>query len=88
MIQPLRSYVLVQPNEIERTSDEGIHLPRSARDIPNIGVVWAFGKNADSDIHIGDAVLYGKASGTEITVAGQEMLLMKDSHISMVIVDD
>ena len=88
-IRPLHDRVIVKRMEEERTSPGGIVLPDGATEKPIKGEVVAVGngKVLDSgemralDVKAGDLVLFGKYSGTEIKVDGEELLVMKEDDI-------
>ena len=88
-IQPLADRVIVKPQEAEETTKGGIILPDTAKEKPMQGDVVAVGdgkvsddgKKTDLTVKVGDKVLYGKYSGTEITVEGNEYLIMRESDI-------
>lgn len=83
-IQPLADRVLVKADQAEEKSKGGIIIPDTARESPQKGTVLAVGKGKKDEpmtVKVGDSVLYGKYSGTEITVEGIEALMMKESDI-------
>ncbi|WP_298547639.1 co-chaperone GroES [uncultured Aquimarina sp.] len=83
-IQPLADRVLVKADIAEEKSKGGIIIPDTAKEKPQKGIVLAVGKGKKDEpmtVKIGDAVLYGKYSGTEITVEGIDALIMKESDI-------
>ncbi len=89
-IKPLSNRVLVKRLEEElQTTAGGIIVPDSAKEKPQRGKVVARGpgrmtddgKRIDVDVKVGDEVLFGKWSGSEITVDGEEYLFMKDDDI-------
>ena len=83
-IQPLADRVLVQADVAEEKSKGGIIIPDTAKESPQKGVVLAVGKGKKDEpmtVRVGDSVLYGKYSGTEITIEGVEALIMKESDI-------
>jgi len=92
-IRPLHDRVVVKRMEEERTSAGGIVIPDSAAEKPMKGEVIAVGngKISDSgdvralDVKVGDQVLFGKYSGTEIKVEGEEVLIMREEDILGVI---
>ena len=94
-IRPLHDRVLIERQEEERTSAGGIVIPDSATEKPAQGKVIAVGtgKVADDgsvrplDVKAGDKVLFGKYSGTEVKVNGQELLVMREDDIMAVIED-
>ena len=93
-IRPLHDRVIVRRMEEERTTAGGIVIPDSAAEKPVQGEVIAVGKgkileNGDIrplDVKVGDKVLFGKYSGTEVKVNGQELLVMREDDIMGVIV--
>lgn len=83
-IQPLADRVLVQADIAEEKTKGGIFIPDTAKESPQRGTVLAVGtgkKDEPMIVKVGDAVLYGKYSGTEINVEGVEALFMKQSDI-------
>ena len=85
-IRPLHDRVVVRRKEEETTSPGGIVLPDSATEKPVQGEIVAAGKgklleNGDVrplDVKVGDAVLFGKYSGTEVKLNGEEVLVMRE----------
>jgi chaperonin GroES len=92
-IRPLHDRVIIKRKEEERTSPGGIVIPDSATEKPIKGSVVAVGKgkileNGDVrplDVKVGDSVLFGKYSGTEVKVDGEELLVMREEDIMAVI---
>lgn len=92
-IRPLHDRVIVKRLEDERTTPGGIVIPDSAAEKPMQGEVLAVGKGkvTDSgeqrglDVKVGDRVLFGKYSGTEVKVSGEEVLVMREDDIMGVI---
>ncbi|MZR14779.1 co-chaperone GroES [Maritimibacter sp. DP07] len=90
---PLHDRVLVERVESEEKTSGGLIIPDSAKEKPAEGVVVAVGagvKDDDGDrialdVKEGDKILFGKWSGTEITLDGKEMLIMKESDIMGII---
>ncbi|MBM4170649.1 MAG: co-chaperone GroES [Ignavibacteria bacterium] len=88
-IQPLHDRVVVKPNEAEETTKGGIILPDTAKEKPIEGKVVAIGEGRVSDdgkvtkltVKVGDTVLYGKYSGTEVKIDGEDYLIMRESDI-------
>ena len=83
-LQPLAGYVLVEPAKSQKKTASGIYLPDSAEEKPQHGTIIAVGggkKDEPITVKVGDTVLYGKYSGTEITVEGKEYLIMRESDI-------
>ena len=92
-IRPLHDRVIIKRMEEERTSPGGIVIPDSAAEKPIRGEVIAAGngkimENGDVrplDVKIGDKVLFGKYSGTEVKVNGEDLLVMREEDIVAVI---
>ena len=91
-VQPLGDRVLLQPLEAEEKTKGGIIVPDSAKEKPQEGKVVAVGKGKVEDgktvaleVKVGNKVLYGKYSGTEIRVDGEEMLIVKEEDILAII---
>lgn len=92
-IRPLNDRVVVRRREEERTSPGGIVIPDSATEKPIQGDVLAVGKgkrldNGDLrplDVKVGDRVLFGKYSGTEVKIKGEEVLVLREDDILGVI---
>ena len=83
-IKPLADRVLVQPSTPETVTKGGIIIPDTAKEKPQKGIVVAAGpgkKDEPVTVKVGDSVLYGKYAGTEITVDGQEYLIMREADI-------
>ncbi len=89
VIKPLDDRIVVTRNEAEQTTTGGIILPENAKEKPQQGKVLAVGpgklldngERAKPDVAAGDIVLFGKYSGTELTVDGQEVVILKESDI-------
>jgi chaperonin GroES len=87
--KPLADRVLVKPAEAEEKTAAGIILPDTAKEKPVEGTIVAMGpgKVADDgkvvkmEVKVGDKVLYGKYSGTEVTINGVEYLIMRESDV-------
>jgi chaperonin GroES len=87
-IQPLADRVLVEPAAAEEKTASGIIIPDTAKEKPQRGIVVAVGngkKDEPMTVKVGDTVLYGKYSGTELSVEGKDYLIMKESDIYAVI---
>lgn len=83
-VRPLADRVLVKPAEAETKTAAGIIIPDTAKEKPMKGEVIAIGtgkKDEPMTVKVGDKVLYGKYSGTEITIDGDELLIMRESDI-------
>jgi chaperonin GroES len=88
-IKPLSDRVVIEPLEAEGKTSGGIYLPDTAKEKPQMGKVVAVGKGKLTDsgellkleVKVGDKVLYGKYSGTDVTVQGKEYLIVRESDI-------
>ena len=88
-LKPLHDRVLVRRTESEEKTTGGLIIPDSAKEKPSEGEIVAAGPGARKDsgeliemaVSAGDKVLFGKWSGTEVTVDGEELLMMKESDI-------
>ena len=83
-IKPLADRVLVQPLEAETTTASGIIIPDNAKEKPQKGQVVATGpgtKDNPVTVKVGDTVLYGKYSGTELKLDGKAYLMMRESDL-------
>ena len=91
--RPLHDRVLVRRIEAEEKTAGGIIIPDSAKEKPSEGEVIAVGEgNRDDDgerfrldVKAGDLILFGKWSGTEVKIDGEELLIMKESDIMGII---
>jgi chaperonin GroES len=82
--KPLADRVLVQPAPAEQKTSSGIIIPDTAKEKPLKGTVVAVGPGKKDDsmtVKVGDAVLYGQYSGTELKIENGEFLIMKESDI-------
>ncbi len=92
-IRPLHDRVIVRRMEEEKTSPGGIVIPDSATEKPVKGEVLAVGKGKilesgevrPLDVKVGDMILFGKYSGTEVNVDGEELLVMREDDITAII---
>jgi chaperonin GroES len=87
-IKPLADRVLVEAAAAEEKTASGIIIPDNAKEKPQRGKVIAVGtgkKDEPLTVKVGDEVLYGKYSGTEINVEGKEYLIMRESDIFAVL---
>ncbi len=92
-IRPLHDRVVVRRMEEERTTAGGIVIPDSATEKPSTGEVVAVGngKITESgevmamDVKVGDKIMFGKYSGTEVKVEGEELLIMREDDIMAVV---
>ena len=83
-IKPLADRVLVQPAAAEEKTASGLYIPDTAKEKPQKGQVIAVGngkKDEPLTVKVGDTVLYGKYSGTEFSVDGNDYLIMRESDI-------
>jgi len=82
--RPIGDRVLVEPAPAEEKTVGGIIIPDTAKEKPQRGKVIAIGtgkKDEPITVKVGDTVLYGKYSGTEISLEGDEYLIMRESDI-------
>jgi len=87
-IKPLADRVLVKPAKAEEKSAGGIIIPDTAQEKPQKGQIIAVGSGKPDEpmtVKSGDTVLYGKYSGTEITVEGEDLLIMRESDIFAIV---
>ena len=92
-LKPLHDRVLVKREEQDTKSSGGIIIPDTVQEKPMEGKVIAVGSGARSeegkvtplDVKAGDKILFGKWSGTEVTIEGDELIIMKESDIMGII---
>jgi chaperonin GroES len=91
-LKPLGDRLLVRPVEEEETTASGIVLPDTAKEKPQKGKVLAVGdgkmedgKRIPLDVSEGDEVLYSKYGGTEITVEGEDLLVLRESDVLAIV---
>ena len=87
-IKPLADRVLVEPAAAETKTSSGIIIPDSAKEKPQKGIVVAVGSGTKENpmtVKVGDNVLYGKYSGTELQHDGKDYLIMKESDIFAIV---
>ena len=92
-IRPLADRVVVQPMDAEEKKQGGIIIPDTAKEKPQQGKIVAVGPGKISEsgqkipmeVKEGDVVLYGKYSGTEVTVDDEDLLIMRESDILAVL---
>ena len=92
-IKPLADRVVVKPAEAEEKTSGGIILPDTAKEKPQEGTIVAAGPGKVSDngtkvpmeVKTGDKILYGKYSGTEVTIGDREYLIMREDDILAII---
>ena len=88
-LRPLSDRIVVRAQKADETTSSGIILPDTAKEKPQIGSVVSVGPGKINDsgetikmtLKKNDKVLYGKYSGTEVTVDGEELLIMRESDI-------
>ncbi|RMD46599.1 MAG: co-chaperone GroES [Alphaproteobacteria bacterium] len=94
--KPLHDRVLVRRIESDAKTKGGLIIPDTAKEKPAEGIVIAVGEGARKDsgelipmsVKEGDHILFGKWSGTEVNIDGEELLIMKESDILGIVVDD
>jgi chaperonin GroES len=82
--KPLADRVLVEPATAEEKTASGIIIPDTAKEKPQKGKIIAVGNGTKENkitVKVGDQVLYGKYSGTELNINGVDYLIMKESDI-------
>ena len=92
-VSPLADRVVVKPLEESETMRGGLYIPDTAKEKPQQGEIIAVGpgrfdekgNRLPMDVKAGDKVLYGKYSGTEVTVDGEQMLILRESDVLAVI---
>ncbi|GMV07534.1 MAG: 10 kDa chaperonin [Gemmatimonadota bacterium] len=92
-IQPLADRVVVKALEEAEQMRGGLYIPDTAKEKPSQGEIVAVGPGKLSDdgkrtaleVKVGDKVLYGKYSGTDITVDGQEYLILRESDVLAIV---
>ena len=88
-IRPLSDRVVVKPLEETEEMRGGLYIPDTAKEKPQQGEILAVGpgrisddgKRIEMDVKVGDRVIYGKYSGTEITVSAEEVLILRESDV-------
>ncbi len=92
-IKPLADRVVIKPSEAEERTKGGIILPDTAKEKPVVGEVVAVGpgkvaddgKKVPLEVKVGDKVLYGKYSGTEVTIEGEQYLIMREADVFAIV---
>ena len=92
-IQPLADRVVVKPLEETEQMKGGLYIPDTAKEKPQQGEVMAVGpgrvsdegKRIEIELTVGDRVIYGKYSGTEVTVGDDEVLILRESDVLAVV---
>ena len=88
-LKPLSDRIVVRAQEAEETTSSGIILPDTAKEKPQIGIIVSVGPGKINDsgslvkmtLKKNDKVLYGKYSGTEVNIDGEDLLIMRESDI-------
>ena len=87
-IKPLADRLLVKPLEAETKTASGIIIPDTAKEKPQKGSIVAVGPGTKENpvtVKVGDSVLYGKYSGTELKLNGKDYLIMRESDILAIV---
>jgi chaperonin GroES len=91
-VTPLADRVVIKPLEETEQMRGGLYIPDTAKEKPQQGEIVAVGpgrfekdKRVPMDVKVGDRVLYGKYSGTEVTLDGEQLLILKESDILAVV---
>ena len=92
-VKPLADRVIVKPSPAEEKTASGIIIPDTAKEKPMQGEIIAVGKGKTTDdgkfvameLKVGDKVLYGKYSGTEVTIDSEDYLIMRESDVYAII---
>lgn len=92
-VQPLADRVMVEPLEAAEVKKGGIIIPDTAKERPQEGKIIAVGpgrmtddgKKISMEVHVGDKILYGKYSGSEVRIDDKEYLIMRESDILAII---
>jgi chaperonin GroES len=93
MIQPLEDRIVVRPNEAEAVTASGLVIPDTAKEKPQQGEVLAVGSGRRSDVgelipvdvSVGDTVVYSKYGGTEITIEGEDLLILSSRDVLAIV---
>ncbi|MCZ2442349.1 MAG: co-chaperone GroES [Flavobacteriales bacterium] len=87
-VKPLHDRVVIEPAAAVEKTASGIIIPDTAKEKPQRGTIIAVGngkKDEPMTVKVGDAVLYGKYSGTEIQIDGKDYLIMRESDIFAIV---
>ncbi|HKW48167.1 MAG TPA: co-chaperone GroES [Gemmatimonadaceae bacterium] len=91
-VAPLADRVVIKATDEAERMRGGLYIPDTAKEKPQQGEIVAVGpgrfekdKRVPMDVTVGDKVLYGKYSGTEVTIDGEQMLIMRESDVLAVI---
>ena len=87
-VEPLADRVVVRPMEEAESMRGGLYIPDTAKEKPQQGEIVAAGpgryekdKRVPMEVKVGDKVLYGKYSGTEVTIDGEQLLILRESDV-------
>jgi len=80
-IHPIKGHVLLKPVEAPKTTAGGIALPDTAAARPNEGTVIALAEDATEEVAVGDRVIYKEFSGAELTVEGEDYVLLSSEDL-------
>ena len=87
-VTPLADRVVVRPMEESESMRGGLYIPDTAKEKPQVGEIVAAGpgrfekdKRVPMEVKVGDKVLYGKYSGTEVTLDGEQYLILRESDV-------
>lgn len=87
-MKPINDRVIVKPAPAEETTKGGIIIPDTAKEKPQRGEIIAVGPGKDGNlmtVQVGDAVLYGKYAGQEVSIDGHDYLIMREDDILVVL---
>ena len=87
-VKPLADRVLIEPAAAEEKTAGGIIIPDAAKEKPRKGIVVAVGDGKKDEpliVKVGDTVLYGQYSGTDLKVEGKDYLIMKESDVYAIV---
>jgi chaperonin GroES len=92
-VKPIRDRILIKPVEEETKTSGGIFIPDTAKEKPNTGKVISIGEGRITDdgkvipliVKEGDTVMYGKYSGTEVKLNGQEHVILKEDDVMAIV---
>src|SRR5664279_476567 len=91
-VNPLADRVVVRPMEDAESMRGGLYIPDTAKEKPQVGEIVAAGpgryekdKRVPMEVKVGDKVLYGKYSGTEVTIEGDQYLILRESDVLAII---
>lgn len=91
-VAPLADRVVIKPSEEAEQMRGGLYIPDTAKEKPQQGEIIAVGpgrfddgKRVPMEVKVGDKILYGKYSGTEVTVNGEQVLILRESDVLAVV---